>query len=233
MPFHFSSHGCYARFWSIWGIQQIFSWSANVFAERSSLSTNGTIWQHIEWSSQDGHNQLRYQLPGEHPHVIYLRVYPLPLMSYPEPLQSLQPHHNHLLQLSPGWPFPFLSIGSYVAHYRLSLHLRAALLKRWQPLEHASSRCSPLKPNTLPSWGRFSIIWVLYHLLSTSFLSHKSHHRPLLLYIRLCLLMSRLQERQRQLSHHLHIILQPPSNHFHSFLYIFPLCISLIFSLLE
>ncbi|RVW20383.1 hypothetical protein CK203_114145 [Vitis vinifera] len=36
---------------------------------------------------------------------------------------------------------------------------------------------------------------------------HQSHHKPLISYIRLCLLRSRLQERQRQLSHHLHVIL--------------------------
>ena len=34
---------CCARFWTIWGIHQILSWSANVFAERYLLSTNGTI----------------------------------------------------------------------------------------------------------------------------------------------------------------------------------------------
>ncbi|RVW71842.1 Retrovirus-related Pol polyprotein from transposon 17.6 [Vitis vinifera] len=32
-----------------------------------------------------------------------------------------------------------------------SQHLRAVLLKRWQPLEHAKSRCWPLRLNTLPS----------------------------------------------------------------------------------
>ncbi|RVW58557.1 hypothetical protein CK203_111400 [Vitis vinifera] len=35
MPFHFFFHGCCVRFWSIWGIHQILSWSASVFAERA------------------------------------------------------------------------------------------------------------------------------------------------------------------------------------------------------
>ena len=167
MPFHFSFHGCYARFWSIWGIQQILSWSASAYAEMSLLSKNGTIWQHIELSSKGGHSQLRYQLPGDHLHDIYLRVYPLPLLPYPEPLQSLQPHHSHLLQLSQGWPFPFLNIGSYVAHCRLSPHLKAALLRRWQLFEHASSRCWPPRLNTLPSWGSYNIISIFHQLPST------------------------------------------------------------------
>ncbi|RVW64426.1 hypothetical protein CK203_062516 [Vitis vinifera] len=84
IPLLFSTVLC--QIWSIWGIHQILSWSAN-----------------------GGHSQLRYQLPGEHLHVIYLRVYPLPLLPYPEPLQLLQPHQSHLLQLSQGWPFPFQS----------------------------------------------------------------------------------------------------------------------------
>ena len=225
MSFLFSFQGCCAKFWSTWGIQQSLSWSASAFAERYLLSTNGTIWQPIELSSQSTHSQLL----GEHPHDTYLRVYLLLLLPSLEPLQSLQPHHSHLLQLSRGWPFLFLSIGSYAAHCRSSPLLRASSLNRSQLLVLIKSRLLPLRPSALPSWGRFSIIWVLYHLLSTPFLSHQSHHRPLLLYIRLCLLRSRLQERQRQLSHHLHIILQPPSDHFHSFLYICPLCISFMY----
>ncbi|RVW63916.1 hypothetical protein CK203_055722 [Vitis vinifera] len=61
------------------------------------------------------HSQLRYQLPGEHLQIIYLRVYPLLLLPYPEPLQLLQPHQSPLLQLSQGWPFPFQSIEIYAA----------------------------------------------------------------------------------------------------------------------
>ncbi|RVW57927.1 hypothetical protein CK203_112447 [Vitis vinifera] len=48
----------------------------------------------------------------------------------------------------PGWPFPFLNTESYAVHWRPSQHLRAALLKRWQPFEHAKSRCWPLRLNT-------------------------------------------------------------------------------------
>ncbi|KAL6310877.1 hypothetical protein AAG906_018024 [Vitis piasezkii] len=57
-----------------------------------------------------------------------------------EPLQLLQPHLSHLLQLSQGWPFPFQNIESYAAHCRPSPHLRAALLRRWQLFEHARDR---------------------------------------------------------------------------------------------
>ena len=217
MPFLFSFQGCYARFWSIWGIHQSLSWSASAYAERYLLSTNGIIWQHIELSSQSAHSQLL----GEHLHDTYLRIYLLLLLPYPEPLQLLQLHLSHPLQLNQGWPFPFQNIESYAAHCRSSLLLRASPLSRSQLLVLIKSRLSPLRPSTLPSWGKFSIIWVLYHLLSTPFLSHKSHHRPLLLYIRLCFLRTWLQERQRQLSHHPHIILQPPSDHFHSFFYIY------------
>ena len=168
MPFHFSFHGCGARFCSNWGIHPILSWSASVFAERYLLSTSGSIWQHIELSSQGDHSQLRYQLPGEHLHVIYLRVYPLPLLPYPKPLQLLQPHQSHPLQLSQGWPFPFQSIESYAAHCRPWPHLRAVLLRRWQPFEHARSRCWPPRLSTLPSWGSSSIISVFLQLLSIS-----------------------------------------------------------------
>ena len=53
------------------------------------------------------------------------------------------------------------------------------------------------------------------------FPAHQSHHKPLLSLISLCLLRSLLQERQRQLSHHHHNILHPPSDHFDSFFYIY------------
>ncbi|RVW18677.1 hypothetical protein CK203_102665 [Vitis vinifera] len=38
---------------------------------------------------------------------------------------------------SRGWPFLYLNIESCAVHWRLSQLLRAVLLKRWQPLEHA------------------------------------------------------------------------------------------------
>ncbi|KAL6340556.1 hypothetical protein AAG906_010464 [Vitis piasezkii] len=43
MLFHFSSPNCYARFWSTWDTQQSLSLSADAFAERYSLSTNGRV----------------------------------------------------------------------------------------------------------------------------------------------------------------------------------------------
>ena len=63
------------------------------------------------------------------------------------------------------------------------------------------------------------------------FPAHQSHHRPLISLISLCFLRSLLQERQRQLSHHLHSIIHPPFDHFDSFFYIcfdyvFRLCMS-------
>ncbi|RVW13694.1 hypothetical protein CK203_087179 [Vitis vinifera] len=45
--------GCCARFWSIWGIHQILSWSANAFAERAALLRR---WQHSSMPRADvGH----------------------------------------------------------------------------------------------------------------------------------------------------------------------------------
>ena len=179
MSFHFFFHNCCVRFWSIWGIHQILSWSASVYAERYLLSTSGPIWQRIDLSSQSSHSQLRYQLPGEHLQIIYLRLYPLLLLPYPVPLQLLQPHQSPLLQLSQGWPFPFQSIEIYVAHCRPWPRLRAALLRRWQLFELARSRCWPPRFSILPSWGNSSIISVFHQLLSISLPPLQCHtHRP-------------------------------------------------------
>nr|CAN77355.1 hypothetical protein VITISV_003683 [Vitis vinifera] len=49
---------------------------------------------------------------------------------------------RHIPEAEPRMAIP-------ISEYRelcRSLHLRAALLRRWQPLEHARSRCSPLRP---------------------------------------------------------------------------------------
>ena len=43
MPFHSSSLGCYARYWSIWDTQQTLSLNVSVFVERFLLSTNGPV----------------------------------------------------------------------------------------------------------------------------------------------------------------------------------------------
>ncbi|RVW61409.1 hypothetical protein CK203_031963 [Vitis vinifera] len=51
----------------------------------------------------------------------------------------------------PRMAIPISEYKEFVVHWRPSQHLRAALLKRWQPLEHAKSRCWPLRLNTLPS----------------------------------------------------------------------------------
>ena len=227
MPFHFFFHGCCARFWSIWGIHQILSWSASVFAERYLLSTSGSIWQHIELSSQGGHSQLRYQLPGEHLHVIYLWVYPLPLLPYPKPLQLLQPHQSHLLQLSQGWPYPFQNIESYAAHCRPSPHLKAALLRRWQLFKHARSRCWPPRLSTLPSWGSSSIISIFHQLLSIP-------PPPLQCHTRRPQSLRPLQKKLLKRQNHLPKLSAPaPSTHLIIYIYIyiyfkFLLCISLL-----
>ncbi|RVW44174.1 hypothetical protein CK203_089412 [Vitis vinifera] len=55
----------------------------------------------------------------------------------PRAHQLHQLHLSHPLQLNRGWPFLYLNIESCVVHWRLSQLLRAVLLKRWQPLEHA------------------------------------------------------------------------------------------------
>ena len=72
---------------------------------------------------------------------------------------------------------------------------------------YARSNGLPFRPNTLPSWGKFSIILALHQLLSIPFPAHQNHHRPLILLISLCLIRSLLQERQ--LSHHFHNITPP------------------------
>ncbi|RVW74554.1 hypothetical protein CK203_053753 [Vitis vinifera] len=51
----------------------------------------------------------------------------------------------------PRMAIPISEYESCVVHWRLSQLLRAVLLKRWQPLEHAKSRCWPLRLNKLPS----------------------------------------------------------------------------------
>ena len=76
---------------------------------------------------------------------------PIAAPAIPELHQLLQPHLSHPLQLNQGWLFPFLNTESYVVHWRPSQHLRAALLIRWQPFEHAKSRCWPPRLSTLPS----------------------------------------------------------------------------------
>ncbi|RVW83051.1 hypothetical protein CK203_042514 [Vitis vinifera] len=101
MLFLFSFQGCCAKFWSTWGILLSLSWSANAFAES--------------------------QLLGEHSHDIYLRVYLLLLLPFPEVHQLLQLHLSHPLQLNQGWPFPFLNTESYAVHWRPSQHLKSSL----------------------------------------------------------------------------------------------------------
>ncbi|RVW45735.1 hypothetical protein CK203_095003 [Vitis vinifera] len=51
----------------------------------------------------------------------------------------------------PRMAIPISEYRELCVHWRPSQHLRAALLKRWQPFEHAKSRCWPLRLNTLPS----------------------------------------------------------------------------------
>ena len=142
----------------------------------------------------------------------------------------IHPHQSHLLQLSQGLLYPLSSIEAYATLSRHWPLLRASSLSRWQLFVLIRSRLSTLKPSILPSWGRFSTIWVLYQLLSMPFLAHQSHHRPFLSSISLYLLRSPLQKSQRQLSHHLHIIIQPPSDHFDVF-FIFPFYISIMYFL--
>ena len=144
----------------------------------------------------------------------------------------IHPHQSHLLQLSQGLLYPLSSIEAYATLSRHWPLLRASSLSKWQLSVLIRSRLSPLRPNTLPSWGRFGIIWVLYQFLSMPFLAHQSHHRPFLSSISLYLLRSPLQKSQRQLSHHLHIIIQPPSDHFDVF-FIFPFYISIMYFLYE
>ncbi|RVW27239.1 hypothetical protein CK203_107137 [Vitis vinifera] len=154
MPFHFSFHG--------------------------AMPDSGASG-HIEWSSQGGHSQLRYQLPGEHPHVIYLRS------SLAQEMAAIRACQEQM----------FATQTQHTAILRQIQHHLGII----SPPEHSI----PIPP---------------------------SHHRPLLLYIRLCLEEPTTGEAEAA-EPSSHIILQPPSDHFHSFLYICPLCISLIFPYLE
>ncbi|RVW82330.1 hypothetical protein CK203_045159 [Vitis vinifera] len=52
-------------------------------------------------------------------------------------------HLSHPHQLSRGWPFLYLNIESCAVHWRLLQLLRAILLRRWQPSEHARADVSP------------------------------------------------------------------------------------------
>ncbi|RVW79402.1 hypothetical protein CK203_056086 [Vitis vinifera] len=96
MPFHFFFQGCLCQ------ILEHLGYPSDPQLERKRICRE----------------PVEIPAAREHLHVIYLRVYPLPLLPYPEPLQLLQPHQSHLLQLSQGWPFLFQNIESYAAHFR-------------------------------------------------------------------------------------------------------------------
>ncbi|RVW25798.1 hypothetical protein CK203_114096 [Vitis vinifera] len=122
-------------------------------------------------------------------HVIYLRVNPLPLLSYPEPLQSLQPHHSHLLQLSPGWPFPFLSIGI------MSLTTDSHCISKQPFLGDAAIRACQEQMFATQTQHTAILRQIQHHLGIISPLEHSIPIPPepsqaLLLYIKLCLLRS-------------------------------------------
>ncbi|RVW91560.1 hypothetical protein CK203_046153 [Vitis vinifera] len=181
-------------------------WSASAFAERYLLSDK---WNNMTTYRVDQPERpqpaARRASPRHIPEGIPMLLLPISQdsTSYSSFISAI------FFQLSRGWPFLFLSIGSYGRSLQILTASQSILTQQITVLSAHQEQIIATQTQ--------HIIWLLYHLLSTPFLSHQSHHRPLLLYIRLCLLRSRLQERQRQLSHHLHIILQPPSDHFHTY----------------
>ncbi|RVW89431.1 hypothetical protein CK203_046837 [Vitis vinifera] len=128
MPFFFSFQGCCAKFWSTWDPSEPQLEHKRIFREVFTLEK----WNNMTAYRVDQPERPQPATRRASPRHISEGI-PIAAPAIPELYQLLQLHLSHPLQLNQGWPFPFLNTESHAVHWRPSQHLRAALLKRWQP----------------------------------------------------------------------------------------------------
>ncbi|RVW72908.1 hypothetical protein CK203_056357 [Vitis vinifera] len=147
LSIHDNQTGCFAKFWNTWGILLSLSWSAKrICRELFTLDKWNNMTTYRVDQPERPQPAARRASPRHIPEGITVAAPAIP-KAPPAASTSSQPSTS----VEPRMTIPISEYRELCRSLETLTDLRAVLLKRWQPLKHAKSRCWPLRLNTLPS----------------------------------------------------------------------------------